>query len=91
MTFNENVINNIGASTGISAMSISEMTNIPRATIIRKCKYLIKNNLISSNDKKQYLLTQFNFEKILPYQKEVFKRPGFLDSLSSLERDLKED
>ena len=29
-------------SPGLSAMSISDMTNIPRATIIRKCKYLSK-------------------------------------------------
>ena len=27
----------------------------------------------------------------LNYQKDIFKRSGFLDSLSSLERDLKED
>ena len=32
-------------------MSISDMTNIPRATIIRKCKYLIKNDLVKMNEK----------------------------------------
>ena len=32
-----------------------------------------------------------HLKPLLDYQKEVFKRPGFLDSLSSLERDLKED
>ena len=73
ITFNENVISNMGSSTGISAMSISDMTNIPRATVIRKCKYLIKKNLIQINDKKQYVLSKFNFEKILPYQREAFK------------------
>ena len=31
-------------------MSISDMTNIPRATVIRKCKYLIKKNLIQMNE-----------------------------------------
>ena len=36
------LIDNLGTDAGISAMSISEMTQIPRATIIRKCKYLIK-------------------------------------------------
>ena len=35
---------------GINAMSISDMTEIPRATIIRKCKYLIKEDLIKIND-----------------------------------------
>ena len=67
------VIKNLGTDSGISAMSISDMTNIPRATIIRKCKYLIKEDLIKMNDKKQYVLTSMNFRKILPYQTEIFK------------------
>jgi len=67
------VIENLGVETGISAMSISDMTKIPRATIIRKCKYLIKEDLIKLNQKKQYVLTTKNFRKILPYQKEIFK------------------
>ena len=67
------LVRNLGADSGISAMSISDMTNIPRATIIRKCKYLIKEDLIKMNDKKQYLLTSMNFRKILPYQTEIFK------------------
>ena len=67
------LIKNLGTDSGISAMSISDMTNIPRATIIRKCKYLIKEDLIKMNDKKQYLLTSMNFRKILPYQTEIFK------------------
>ena len=54
-------------------MSISDMTKIPRATIIRKCKYLIGENLIKLNQKKQYLLTSMNFRKILPYQTQIFK------------------
>ena len=69
MTFNEITLGKIGSSTGISAMSISDMTNIPRATVIRKCKYLIKKNLIQINEKKQYVLTKLNHEKIVPYQK----------------------
>ncbi len=67
------LIKNVGATTGISAMSISEMTKIPRATIIRKCKYLIKNDLVKLNDKKQYILSSLNFRKILPYQVEAFR------------------
>ena len=67
------VIENLGAETGISAMSISDMTKIHRATIIRKCKYLIKEDLIKLNKKKQYLLTSMNFRKILPYQTQIFK------------------
>ena len=70
---NNILIDNLGANTGISAMSISDMTSIPRATIIRKCKYLIEEDLIKLNEKKQYVLTTMNFRKILPYQTEVFK------------------
>ncbi len=70
---NNILIENLGTNTGISAMSISDMTKIPRATIIRKCKYLIKEDLIKLNEKKQYVLTSMNFRKILPYQTEIFK------------------
>ena len=67
------LIKNLGTNSGISAMSISDMTNIPRATIIRKCKYLIKEDLIKMNENKQYVLTTLNFRKILPYQTEIFR------------------
>ena len=72
-TTNNVLIENLGSDSGISAMSISDMTNIPRATIIRKCKYLVKEDLIKINTKKQYVLSSMNFKKILPYQTEVFK------------------
>ena len=67
------VLINLGTDVGISAMSISDMTQIPRATIIRKCKFLVKEDLIQLNEKKQYTLTSMNFRKILPYQTEIFK------------------
>ncbi len=73
MTFNKGVIFNEGNNAGISATSISDMTNIPRATVIRKCKYLMKNDFLKLNDKKQYMLTSYNIQRILPYQKKVFK------------------
>lgn len=72
-TTNNILLQNFGSNTGISAMSISEMTDIPRATIIRKCKFLIKKDLLKTNEKKQYLLTSLNFRKILPYQAEAFR------------------
>ena len=73
LTTNNILIENLGTDSGISAMSISDMTQIPRATIIRKCKFLIKNDLIKMNEKKQYVLTTMNFKKILPYQTEAFR------------------
>ena len=37
-------------STGVSAMSVSDMTGIPRATVIRKCKFLVKNDYLRLNN-----------------------------------------
>ena len=71
--FSKGIIMNEGSTTGVSAMSISDMTSIPRATVVRKCKYLLMNNYLTLNDNKQYVLTGFNIDKILPYQKLIFK------------------
>ena len=73
INFNEGFINQDKQSSGVSAMSISDMTAIPRATVVRKCKFLIKNNYLSLNDKKQYILTGVNIEKLNPTQKKIFK------------------
>ena len=70
--FNKGVIEDEGPTTGVSAMSLSDMTNIPRATVIRKCKYLVDQGYLKFNDKKQYIMTGMNIDKILPYQKKVF-------------------
>ena len=37
---------------GINTMSISDITGIPRITVIRKLKYLIKRNILQINEKK---------------------------------------
>ena len=37
---------------GVNAMSISEITGIPRPTVVRKLKYLIKKNILHINKKK---------------------------------------
>ena len=73
MSFNKGIVEEEGATTGVSAMSLSDMTNIPRATVIRKCKYLIKNGFLKLNDKKQYVMTGMNIDKILPYQRKIFR------------------
>jgi hypothetical protein len=73
MTFNKGIVEEEGATTGVSAMSLSDMTDIPRATVIRKCKYLIDQGYLKLNEKKQYVMTGFNISKVLPYQRKVFK------------------
>ena len=37
---------------GVNAMSVSEITGIPRPTVVRKLKYLIKNNFVQIDEKK---------------------------------------
>ncbi len=74
--FNSNLlsIENLNNASGVSAMSISDMTSIPRATVIRKCKFLIKNDYVVINNKKQFYLSSKNHHKIIPFQKEFFKK-----------------
>ena len=74
MTFNKGIVTDQEneATAGVSAMSLSDMTNIPRATVIRKAKYLTKQGYLRLNDKKQYVMTGLNIDKILPYQQKVF-------------------
>ena len=48
---------------GINASSISEISTIPRATVIRKLKYLVKQKLVFKNKKLEYML--------LPSQKNI--------------------
>ncbi len=71
--FNEELVRGKATSNGVSAMSLSDMTGIPRATVIRKCKFLIKNDYLRLNEKKQYILTGFNVQRVIPYQKLIFK------------------
>ena len=71
--FNEELVGGKARSNGVSAMSVSDMTGIPRATVIRKCKFLIKNDYLKLNEKKQYILTGFNTARVLPYQRLIFK------------------
>ena len=37
---------------GVNAMSISEITTIPRPTVVRKLKWLIEKKYLNINDKK---------------------------------------
>ena len=41
---------------GVNAMSISDITSIPRPTVVRKLNYLKKNKYIAVNKKKLYNL-----------------------------------
>ncbi|WP_415299496.1 DeoR family transcriptional regulator [Candidatus Pelagibacter sp. Uisw_134_02] len=54
---------------GINAMSISDITGIPRATVIRKLNKLLKENFLKIDDKKHYSSTGVYQKEILNVQK----------------------
>ena len=56
---------------GINAMSISDITGIPRATVIRKLQKLVKQKILTINSKKHYKLTKDFTNKLKPLQKNV--------------------
>ena len=58
---------------GINAMSISDITGIPRATVIRKLKKLVKNKFLKIDDKKHYLTTGEHKRSLMDIQKKNFK------------------
>ena len=51
---------------GINAMSISEITGIPRPTVVRKLKILVKNKYISYDENKliNIELSKKNFKEM---------------------------
>ena len=57
---------------GINAMSISDITNIPRATVIRKLKKLVNQKILTIDAKKHYKLTGSFAKMLKPLQKIVF-------------------
>ena len=59
--------------TGINAMSISDITGIPRATVIRKLNKLLKEKFLKIDIKKHYSSSGFHQKKILEVQKKTFK------------------
>ena len=63
---------------GINAMSISEITGIPRATVIRKLNKLIKENFLKIDTKKHYSSSGVYQKEILDVQKNT------LNNLSKL-------
>jgi predicted transcriptional regulator len=59
---------------GINAMTISDITGIPRATVVRKLKALLKKKFLIIDDKKHYKITD-NVVKLLgPLQNIVLKQ-----------------
>jgi len=74
--FNEN-IGKKKYSTGINAMSISDLTKIPRATVVRKLRKLIKSKHIKVNKKKQFLTTGEKINELNKIQNRVIQNLSF--------------
>jgi len=55
--YSDNYFNNLhiyAYPDGLSATSISDISGMPRATVMRKLDYLKNNGLLAQNEKKQY-------------------------------------
>ena len=59
---------------GINAMSVSDITGIPRATVVRKLKKLVELKFLIINEKKHYKLNGILTKKLIPVQDSVLKQ-----------------
>jgi len=55
-------------------MSISDITEIPRSTVVRKLKILLKLKILTINNNKHYSLTGTLIKTLMPLQNIVLKR-----------------
>ena len=65
---------------GLNAMSISDITGIPRATVIRKLKKLVTLKYLSIDNKKQYKLTGSLTKILLPIQKNILTKLAYFST-----------
>ena len=85
---------------GINAMSLSDITGIPRPTVVRKIKYLIKNNYITTNEKKLLFiniqgtklkrsseLQDANIKTLSNFIYKVFNQIKIIDSITDEDDD----
>ena len=66
------------SAAGLNTMSISEMTGLPRATVIRKLKSLEKKNSLTSNSKKQFYLPNPNSQMNALMKKNFIFKSEFI-------------
>ena len=55
-------------------MSVSDITGIPRATVVRKLKKLVELKFLIINEKKHYKLNGILTKKLIPVQDSVLKQ-----------------
>ena len=59
--------------TGVNAMSISDISGIPRATVIRKLNNLLKKKYLKIDEKKHYTTSGVHQKTMLKIQNENFR------------------
>ena len=85
---------------GMNAMSLSDITGIPRPTVVRKLKYLIDNNYIAINEKKLFFiniqgtnlklssnLQDANIKTLSNFIYKVFNQIKIIDSVKDEDND----
>tara|TARA_B100000780_G_scaffold99215_1_gene69276 strand:- start:313 stop:1266 length:954 start_codon:yes stop_codon:yes gene_type:complete len=65
---------------GLNAMSISDITGIPRATVIRKLKILVTEKFLMIDKKKHYKLTGFSGARVKHIQNEIFIKLSYFSA-----------
>jgi len=70
----------IEEKTGINAMTISNLSGIPRATVLRKLRGLIKKKFLNINQNKLYHLNPKNLGPLLEIHENVMKRLSIFSS-----------
>jgi DNA-binding Lrp family transcriptional regulator len=65
---------------GMNAMSISDITGIPRATVVRKLKKLIKLKILSIDKKKHYTATKDSVKKLIPIQEIILEKLSYFST-----------
>ena len=63
-------------------MTISELTSIPRPTVLRKLKILLEKKLIVKDKNNQYLI--FGGAKTLDYSKDILKIMSEVDKVRKI-------
>ena len=69
-------------SQGLNAMTISELTSIPRPTVLRKLKNLLKKKLLIKDKNNQYLI--FGGAETSNYSKDILKIMSEVDKVRKI-------
>jgi len=71
---NKYFFNTNSTEVGVNAMSISDISGIPRATVIRKLNLLLEKNYLNIDDKKLYTLSAEHMKELGSIQKKNFSK-----------------